>query len=127
MAQGQAYRQTLVGHLDRVKDLIEKVDQEAAVSSQYRLKDLEKRCQNLSMELKDVKDQITEGVPIDEATKVDLSARIGAVAAENVLNTLYSHFSSNPSIDGRIRGKLLGPLRNGYLLTNSKTMSLPDS
>ena len=73
MAQGQAYKQTLLSQIDRVRDLIAKVDQEAAVSSQYRMRDLEKLCQEsfpaLTRRLNEMKEQQkTPNFFLDEAT-----------------------------------------------------------
>lgn len=109
MAQGQAYKQTLLSQIDRVRDLIGKVDQEAAISSQYRMRDLEKLCEEyfpaINMQLKELKEQQnTKNFRLDEAMKKDLSTRIGEAAAGYCINSFYSHLSSNPGIDARIRG-----------------------
>lgn len=125
MAQGQAYKQTLLSQIDRVRDLIGKVDQEAAISSQYRMRDLEKLCQEyfpaINMQLKELKEQQnTENFRLDEATKKDLSTRIGEAAAGYCINSFYSHLSSNPGIDARIRGKPSGLSEHGYPLTKAK-------
>lgn len=118
MAQGEAYKQTLLSQLGRVRDLIDNVDKEAAVSSQYRLRDLEKLCLNITRQLNELKvQQNTQNFRLDEATKKDLSARIGQSAAEFVINSLYSHLSSSPGSDGRARGKLVCLKGHGYALT----------
>lgn len=115
MAQGQAYKQTLLNQIGRVRDLIANVDQEAAVSLQYRMRDLEKLSREyfpaITRELKELKEQqSTRNVYIDEATRKDLSTRIGEAAAGYAINSFYSHLSSNPGIDGRLRSKRLGPM-----------------
>lgn len=112
MAQGQAYKQTLSNQIDRVRDLIKNVDQEAAVSSQYRLRDLEKLSREyfptITRQLLELKEQQnSKTFSLDEATKKDLSTRIGEAAAGYAINSFYSHLSSNPGIDGRIRGRPL--------------------
>ncbi|CAD6587129.1 MAG: hypothetical protein ASARMPREDX12_002758 [Alectoria sarmentosa] len=108
MAQGQAYKQTLLSQIERVRDLIAKVDQEAAVSLQYRMRDLEKLSQEyfpaITKQLKELKEQHnSKNFCLDEATKEDLSTRIGEAAAGYVVNSFYSHFSSNPGIDSKTR------------------------
>lgn len=110
MAQGQAYKQTLLSQIDRVRDLIAKVDQEAAVSSQYRMRDLEKLCKEsfsaLTRQLNEVKEQQkTPNFLLNEAMKKDLTARIGDTVAGNLVNSFYSQLSSNPGLDANIRGK----------------------
>lgn len=124
MAQGRAYKQNLVSQLDRVQKLVGRVDQEAAVSSQYRMRDLEKLCQNIMTQLNNLKEQQnTKEFRIDEATKQDLSTRIGEAMAGHVVNNFYSQLSSNRSIDARIRGKPLGWLEDNYPLTGAKLQS----
>ena len=109
MAQGQAYKQALLGHIDRVEELIGKLDQEAAISSQYRLRDLEKLCQSLESKLtmltEHQQQQKDSGFRINDATKRELASQIGEVMAGNLVNSFYSHLSSNPSMDGRMQGK----------------------
>ena len=125
MAQGQAYKQTLLNNLGRVRDLIDNVDQEAAVSLQYRVRDLEKLSQEyfptitrLLLELKE--QQNNQNFGLDEAITRDLSTRIGEAAAGYAINSFYSHLSSNPGIDGRIQGQRT-KLYNQYApLTHSK-------
>ena len=121
MAQGQAYKQTLLSQIDRVRDLIKNVDQEATVSSQYRLRDLEKLCREylpaISKQLLELnQQQHTKNICLDEATKEKLSAGIGEAVAGYAINSFYSHLSSNPSIDGRTRGKPLELSDHVYLL-----------
>ena len=112
MAQGQAYKQTLLCQIDRVRELIANVDQEAAVSLQYRLRDLEKLSREyfptITRQLLELREeqQQSQNFYLDEATKKDLSTRIGEAAAGYAINSFYSHLSSNPGIDGRLRGKL---------------------
>ena len=113
MAQGQAYKQTLLSQIGRVRDLIAKVDQEAAVSLQYRMRDLEKLSREgfaaITRELNELKEQqSTRNFRLDEATKKDLSTRIGEVTAGYFVNSFYSHLSSNPAIDARSQGKASG-------------------
>ena len=125
MAQGQAYRQTLLSQMDRVRELIANVDQEAAVSLQYRMRDLEKLSREyfpaITRQLNELKEQQnTKSFCIDEATKRDLSTRIGEAAAGYAINSFYSHLSSNPGLDGRIRGDSLPLSDHGYLLTKAK-------
>lgn len=67
--------------------------------------------------------QNTKEFRIDEATKQDLSTRIGEAMAGHVVNNFYSQLSSNPSIDARIRGKPLGWLEDNYPLTGAKLQS----
>ena len=122
MAQGQAYKQTLLSQIERVRDLIAKVDQEAAVSLQYRMRDLEKLSQEyfpaITKQLKELKEQHnSKNFCLDEATKEDLSTRIGEAAAGYVVNSFYSHFSSNPGIDSKTRGKFSGQSGLGHPLT----------
>lgn len=109
MAQGQAYKVTLLSQIDRVRDLIFNVDREAAVSSQYRLRNLERICQEqlaISRQLKEVKErQHTEKKNLEEAKIQELSTSIGEATVRSLINSLYSHFSSNPGIDPKIRGK----------------------
>ena len=113
MAQGQAYKQTLLSQIDRVRDLIANVDQEAAVSLQYRLRDLEKLSREyfpaISRQLLELKEEQrnSQNFCLDEATKKDLSTRIGEAAAGYAINSFYSHLSSNPGINGRLQGKQL--------------------
>ena len=115
MAQGQAYKQTLLCQIDRVRELIANVDQEAAVSLQYRLRDLEKLNREyfpaITRQLLELREQQqkSQSFHLDEATREDLSTRIGEAAAGYAINSFYSHLSSNPGIDGRLRGKLLKP------------------
>lgn len=125
MAQGQAYKQTLLSQIDRVRDLIKNVDQEAAVSSQYRLRDLEKLSREyfptITRQLLELKEQQnSKTFSLDEATKKDLSTRIGEAAAGYAINSFYSHLSSNPGIDGRMRGRPLQPLDYDYQMTKTK-------
>ena len=111
MAQGQAYKQTLLNQIDRVRELIANVDQEAAVSLQYRMRDLEKLSREyfptITRQLLELREeqQRSQNFCLDEATKKDLSTRIGEAAAGYAINSFYSHLSSNPGIDGRIPGK----------------------
>ena len=113
MTQGQAYKQTLLLQIERVRDLIANVDQEAAVSLQYRLRDLEKLSREyfptITRQLLELREQQqkSQSFHLDEATKKDLSTRIGEAAAGYAINSFYSHLSSNPGIDGRLRGKHL--------------------
>ena len=122
MAQGQAYKQTLLCQIDRVRELIANVDQEAAVSLQYRLRDLEKLSREyfptITRQLLELREQQqkAQSFHLDEATKKDLSTRIGEAAAGYAINSFYSHLSSNPGIDGRLRGKLLKPSTHDPLL-----------
>ena len=109
MAQGQAYKQTLLTQIDRVKDLVAKTDQEAAISLQYRMRDLEKLSQEyfpaITRQLNELKEQQTSRkLRLDEAATKDLTARIGEATAGYFINSFYSHLSSNPGID-KIRGK----------------------
>lgn len=125
MAQGQAYRQTLLSQIDRVRDLIKNVDQEAAVSSQYRLRDLERLSREyfptITRQLLELKEQQnSKTFSLDEATKKDLSTRIGEAAAGYAINSFYSHLSSNPGIDGRIRSRPLQLLVYDYQMTKTK-------
>lgn len=110
MAQGQAYKQTLLSQIDRVRDLIAKVDQEAAVSLQYRMRDLEKLSQEyfpaITRQLKELKEQQNmKNLCLDEATRKDLTTRIGEATAGYFVNSFYTHLSSNPGIDARIQSK----------------------
>ena len=121
MAQGQAYRKTLPGQIDRVRDLIANVDQEAAVSLQYHLRDLEKLRReyfpNITRQLLELKEQqSSKNFTLDEATKKGLPTRIGEAAAGYDINSFYSHFFSNPGIDGRVRGRPLEPTDHDSLL-----------
>lgn len=125
MAQGEAYKQTVLSQIDRVRDLITKVDQEAAVSLQYRMRDLEKLSQEyfpaITRQLNELKEQQnTQNFRLDEATRKDLSTRIGEAAAGYAINSFYSHLSSNPGIDTRIRGKTPRRPELGCLLTKAK-------
>ena len=125
MAQGQAYKQTLLTQIDQVKDLVAKIDQEAAISLQYRMRDLEKLSQEyfpaITRQLKDLKEQqISRRLRLDEATKVDLTARIGEAAAGYFINSFYSHLSSNPGIE-RIRSKCQGTIIKQLAVDNRKT------
>ena len=125
MAQGQAYKQTLLSQKDRVRELIANVDQEAAVSSQYRLRDLEKLIREyfptITRQLHELKEQqSSKNFTLDEAAKKDLSTRIGEAAAGYAINSFYSHLSSNPGIDGRVRGKPSSFTDHGYLLKKAK-------
>ncbi len=122
MAQGQAYKQTLLSQIARVRDLIDSVDQEAAVSLQYRMRDLEKLSRqyfaSITRSLDELKEQQnTKDFRVDEAMKKDLSTRIGQAAAEYAINSFYSHLSSNPGIDGRIQGRPLELSDQDYPLT----------
>ncbi|KAL9134028.1 MAG: hypothetical protein Q9175_004793 [Cornicularia normoerica] len=104
MAQGQAYKQTLLSQIGRVQDLITKVDQEAAVSLQYRMRDLEKLSQEyfpaITRQLNELKEQQnSKKFCLDEATKKDLTTRIGEATAGYFVNSFYSHLSSNPGIN----------------------------
>lgn len=108
MAQGEVYKQTLLNQINRVRELIANVDREAAVSLQYRMRDLEKLSQEsfsaITRQLNELKEQqSTKNFCIDEAMKKDLSTRIGEAAAGYAINSFYSHLSSNPGIDARIR------------------------
>lgn len=110
MAQGQAYKQKLLSQIDRVRDLIAKVDQEAAVSLQYRMRDLEKLSQEyfpaITRQLQELKEQQNaKNYCLDEATKTDLTTRIGEATAGYFINSFYTHLSSNPGIDARIQSK----------------------
>ena len=111
VAQGQAYKQTLLTQIDRVKNLVVRIDQEAVISLQYRMRDLQKDNQNqqaITRQLKEVLEQHTsKKLLLDEATKKDLTVRIGDAVAGRFINTFYSHLSSNPGVD-RIRSKCLG-------------------
>lgn len=103
MAQGQAYKQTLLTQIDRVKNLVARTDQEAAISLQYRMRDLQKANQEqqaLTRQLKELMEQhSSKKFLLDEATIKDLTARIGEATAGHLINSLYSHLSSNPGID----------------------------
>ena len=110
MAQGQNYRKNLLDQISRVRNLIIDVNEEAAISLQYRVRDLDKRCreyfQDLTGELRDLKEQQdTKNISLDEDTKRDLTARITKSTATYAINSFYSLLSSNPSIDGRMRGE----------------------
>lgn len=108
MAQGQAYKQTLMDQLDQVRDLIDRVDQEAAVSSQYRIKDLQTAVTTLTRQMNELKEQQhTSKFSLDETTKTELSTLIGEVTAGYLIKSFYSHLSSNPGIDAGIGGVLL--------------------
>lgn len=125
MAQGEVYKQELLDQINRVRDLIAKVDHEAAVSLQYRMRDLEKLSQEsfsvITRQLNELKEQqSTKNFCIDEAMKKDLSTRIGEAAAGYAINSFYSHLSSNPGIDARIRGKPFGRSEHDYPLTKTK-------
>ena len=126
MAQGQAYKQTLLCQIDRVRELIANVDQEAAVSLQYRLRDLEKLSREyfprISRQLLELREQQQESqnFHLDEATKKYLSKRIGEAAAGYAINSFYSHLSSNPSIDGRLQGTSLKPSNHHHSLTHKQ-------
>ena len=129
MAQGQAYKQALLGHIDRVEELIGKLDQEAAISSQYRLRDLEKLCQSLESKLtmltEHQQQQNNGGFRIDDVTKRELASQIGEVMAGNLVNSFYSHLSSNPSMDGRIQGKFLLPREYNFALRIDRNTGPP--
>ena len=131
MAQGQAYKQTLLCQIGRVRELITNVDQEAAVSLQYRLRDLEKLSREyfptITRQLLELREQQqkSQSFHFDEATKKDLSTRIGEAAAGYAINSFYSHLSSNPGIDGRLRGKLLKPSNHDPLLTKIQKVRYP--
>ena len=126
MAQGQAYKQTLLCQIDRVRELIANVDQEAAVSLQYRLRDLEKLSREyfptITRQLLELREeqQKSQNFYLDEATRNDLSTRIGEAAAGYAINSFYSHLSSNPSIDGRPRGKVFKVSNHDPLLKYTK-------
>ena len=132
MAQGQAYKQTLLSQIDRVRDLISNVDQEAAVSLQYRMRDLEKLSQTsftaITKQMDELKEQQkkNKNFQIDEATRKDFSNLIGQAAAEYAINSLYSHLSSNPGLQGRIRGKSLDLSDQGCLLTKQRYSTTTD-
>ena len=118
VAQGQNYKKNLLDQISRVRNLIIDVNEEAAISLQYRVRDLDKRCreyfQDLTGELRELKEQQdTKNVSLDEATKRDLRARITKSTATYAINSFYSLLSSNPSLDGRIRGITL---RSGSLV-----------
>lgn len=132
MAQGEAYKQTLLSQIGRVRDLIESVDKEAAISSQYRLKDLEKLCgeyfPTITRQLNDLTvQQNAKRFQVDQATMKDLSLRIGQSVAEYTINSFYSHLSSNPGIDGRTRGKLLGLSDRRSSLRRQTCSTTPDT
>ena len=125
MAQGQAYKQTLLSQIGRVRDLIAKVDQEAAVSLQYRMRDLKELSREgfaaITRELNELKEQQdTRSFRLDEATKKELSTRIGEVTARYFVSSFYSHLSSNPGIDTRSQGEPSGRSEHGYPLTKAK-------
>ena len=131
MAQGQAYKQTLLSQIDRVRDLISNVDQEAAVSLQYRMRDLEKLSQTsftaITKQMDELKEQQkNKNFQIDEATRKDFSNLIGQAAAEYAINSFYSHLSSNPGLEGRIRGKSLDLSDQGCLLTKQRYSTATD-
>lgn len=132
MAQGQAYKQTLLSQIGRVRDLIAKVDQEAAVSLQYRMRDLEKLSREgfaaITRELNELKEQQnTRDFRLDEATKKDLSTRIGEATAGYFVNSFYSHLSSNPGIDARSQGEPSEWSEWSYPLTKAKLEYRPAS
>lgn len=125
MAQGQAYKQTLLSQIGRVQDLITKVDQEAAVSLQYRMRDLEKLSQEyfpaITRQLNELKEQQnSKKFCLDEATKKDLTTRIGEATAGYFVNSFYSHLSSNPGINVRIQGNYSRRSEHNYPLTIAK-------
>lgn len=99
MVQGPAYKKALQSRLDRVKDLTTKIDQEAIVRSQHRLKDVEGHAISISKVLKEL--QASTRLPnIDEAWKQDVITQIGDYTAERVINSMLSQLSSSSCIDG---------------------------
>ena len=109
MAQGLDYKQSLLGHLDRVRELVEKVDQEAAVSQQYRIQDLERLCersfQDITAQLNGVKEQQkSKTFRMDAGTRQSIQKDIRDALNEHLINSLYSQLSSNPIVDSRLRG-----------------------
>lgn len=51
MFQGSAYKKNLQSHLDDVKELAMKIDQEAIVRSQHSVRYIEKHVQRIEQEL----------------------------------------------------------------------------
>lgn len=106
VAQGQDYKQNLLDHLDRVRELSERIDQEAAISQQYRMRDLEKLCQNESAQINIKLDEIKElrrdqHFRLSEADKQDLTTRLGGF----LINTLFSQLSSNTTVNTPLSGE----------------------
>ncbi len=72
------------------------IDQEANIRSQHRLKDVEKYVK----ELKGLQEASSRSPMADEARKQDFIAQIGDYCAEMVVNSMFSHLSSNSCIGG---------------------------
>ena len=100
MFQGSAYKKNLQSHLDDVKDLAMKIDQEAIVRSQHSVRYIEKHVQRIEQEVIKLQ-SCSNTVQVDEAMLQDFMTRIGHLLEEKLVNNTLGHFSSNAAIGPR--------------------------
>ena len=100
MFQGSAYKKNLQTHLDDVKELATKIDQEALVRSQHSVRYIEKNVERIQQELVKLQ-SCSKSVQVDETTLQDIVTRIGHLLEEKLVNSTFSHFSSIAAIGPR--------------------------
>ena len=100
MFQGSAYKKNLQIHLDDVKELAMKIDQEALVRSQHSVRYIEKNVERIQQELVKLQ-SCSKSVQVDETTLQDIVTRIGHLLEEKLVNSTFSHFSSIAAIGPR--------------------------
>ncbi len=98
--QGSAYKKNLQSHLDDVKELAMKIDQEAIVRSQHSVRYIEKHVQRIEQEVIKLQ-SCSKSVQVDEATLQDFMTRIGQLLEEKLVNNTLGQFSSNAAIGPR--------------------------
>ena len=98
MVQGPAYKKSLQTQLDRVKDLTITIDEEASIQSQHRLKNVEDFTVGISRDLRELRTDGRYSLSDERLEKFAevLMPKLGAY----VVNSMLSHVSSNPCIDG---------------------------
>ena len=109
MFQGSAYKKNLQSHLDEVKELAMKIDQEAIVRSQHSVRYIEKNVERIQQELTKLQ-LCSRSVQVDETTLQDIVTRIGHLLEEKLVNSTFSQFSSIAAAESRNMNSRVFPL-----------------
>ena len=95
VGQGENYKRSVMDQLERVKDLTIKIDQEAHLCAQYRLKRLEESLEKERQENRKRAEMMTEMLRRQEALPQEIMSQLGGY----VVNNMLSFFESKSVID----------------------------